>query len=125
MAGCEAEANRRVGRLPSSWIAVVASVQCRSQGPQCRLAAISARGQGPGGAPDLAHANGFGCTSADKLTASNRGLPLAQSRLLAGTLYYKLNNWVTFAFEQSQYQTTLLPDFVDIGVIHDQGTSGQ
>ena len=67
---------------------------------------------------DLAHANGFGCTSADKLTPCNGGLPLAQSRLLAGTLYYKLNNWVTFAFEQSQYQTTLLPDFVNIGVTY-------
>ncbi len=67
---------------------------------------------------DLAHANGFGCTSADNLTPCNGGLPLSQSRLLAGTLYYKLNNWVTFAFEQSQYQTTLLPDFVNIGVTY-------
>jgi len=26
-----------------------------------------------------------------------------------GTLYYKLNNWVTFAFEQSLYETYALP----------------
>jgi len=59
---------------------------------------------------DLAKANGFGCGSADGVTACNGGLPLSQSRMLAATLYYKLNNWATFAFEQSQYQTTLLPD---------------
>ena len=59
---------------------------------------------------DLAHANGFGCVSADGATACNGGLPLSQSRMLAATLYYKLNNWATFAFEQSQYQTTLLPE---------------
>jgi hypothetical protein len=59
---------------------------------------------------DLAHANGFGCTSADGLTPCNGGLPLSQSRLIAATLYYKLNGFTTFAFEQSQYQTTLLPD---------------
>jgi len=59
---------------------------------------------------DLAHANGFGCTSADGLTPCNGGLPLSQSRMLAATLYYKLNGATTFAFEQSQYQTTLLPD---------------
>jgi hypothetical protein len=59
---------------------------------------------------DLAHANGFGCTSADGLTGCNGGLPLSQSRLMAATLYYKLNAFTTFAFEQSQYQTTLLPD---------------
>ena len=59
---------------------------------------------------DLAHANGFGCVSADGATACNGGLPLSQSRMLAATLYYKLNNWTTFSFEQSQYQTTLLPE---------------
>lgn len=59
---------------------------------------------------DLARANGFGCASADGATACNGGLPLSQSRMLAATLYYKLNNWATFAFEQSQYQTTLLPE---------------
>jgi hypothetical protein len=62
---------------------------------------------------DLARANGFGCTSADELTACNGGLPLLQSRMLAATLYYKLNAWTTFAFEQSQYQTTLLPDLTN------------
>jgi len=59
---------------------------------------------------DLAHANGFGCGSADGLTPCNGGLPLSQSRLLAATLYYKINQWAMFAFEQSQYQTTLLPE---------------
>jgi hypothetical protein len=67
---------------------------------------------------DLAHANGFGCTSADGLTPCNGGLPLLQSRMLAATLYYKLNPYITFAFEQSQYQTTLLPDLTNIGVTY-------
>jgi len=67
---------------------------------------------------DLAHANGFGCGSADGSMACNGGLPLLQSRLLAATLYYKLNAWATFAFEQSQYQTTLLPDLTNIGVTY-------
>ncbi len=67
---------------------------------------------------DLAHANGFGCASADGLTPCNGGLPLSQSRMLAATLYYKLNAWTTFAFEQSQYQTTLLPDLTNIGVTY-------
>ena len=30
--------------------------------------------------------------------------------MVAATLYYKLNAFITFAFEQSQYQTSLLPD---------------
>ena len=67
---------------------------------------------------DLAHANGFGCTSADGLTPCNGGLPLLQSRMLAATLYYKLNPYITFAFEQSQYQTTLLPDLTNLGVTY-------
>jgi hypothetical protein len=67
---------------------------------------------------DLAHGNGFGCTSADGLTPCNGGLPLLQSRMLALTLYYKLNAFTTFAFEQSQYQTTLLPDLTNIGVTY-------
>jgi hypothetical protein len=32
-----------------------------------------------------------------------------KSPLYAGTLYYKLNNWVTFAFEQSLYETNAVP----------------
>ncbi len=60
--------------------------------------------------PDIKHALGIGCGSADGLTACNGGIPLSQSRLLAATLYYKVNNWATFAFEQSQYQTTLTPE---------------
>ncbi len=32
-----------------------------------------------------------------------------KSSLYAGTLYYKLNNWVTFAFEQGLYETDALP----------------
>lgn len=61
---------------------------------------------------DILHALGIGCGSADgnPATACNGGLPLSQSRLLAATLYYKLNQWATFAFEQSQYQTTLTPE---------------
>jgi len=59
---------------------------------------------------DIQHALGIGCTSADGLTGCNGGIPLSQSRLLAATIYYKLNAWATFALEQSQYQTTLTPD---------------
>ena len=59
---------------------------------------------------DIQHALGIGCGSADGLSACNGGLPLSQSRVLAATLYYKINQWATFAFEQSQYQTTLTPD---------------
>jgi hypothetical protein len=32
-----------------------------------------------------------------------------KSPMYAGTLYYKLNNWVTFAFEESLYQTDGVP----------------
>ncbi len=32
-----------------------------------------------------------------------------KSPLYAGTLYYKLNNWVTFGFEQSLYETDAVP----------------
>lgn len=59
---------------------------------------------------DLQHASGIGCGSADGLTGCNGGIPLSQSRMLALTLYYKLNAWTTFGLEQSQYQTSLLPD---------------
>jgi len=61
---------------------------------------------------DIKRALGIGCASADaiKPTGCNGGIPLSQSRLLAATVYYKLNNWATFAFEQSQYQTTLTPE---------------
>jgi len=69
---------------------------------------------------DLARANGFGCSSADAVnpTVCNGGIPLLQSRLLAATVYYKLNPWITFGFEQSQYQTTLLPDAVKAGTTY-------
>ncbi len=59
---------------------------------------------------DIKRALGVGCTSADGLTACNGGIPLSQSRLLAATLYYRINQWATFVFEQSQYQTTLTPE---------------
>ncbi|HEX6505200.1 MAG TPA: hypothetical protein VF011_18300 [Terriglobales bacterium] len=61
---------------------------------------------------DLRRALGFGCTSADAVqpTPCNGGIPLSQSRLVAGTLYYKLNQWVSFVVEQSQYQTRLVPE---------------
>ncbi len=39
----------------------------------------------------------------------NPGGARHKSRLYAGTLYYKLNNWVTFAFEQSLYETDAVP----------------
>jgi hypothetical protein len=65
---------------------------------------------------DLEHASGIGCASADGLTGCNGGIPLSQSRMVAATLYYKLNAFTTFAFEQSQYQTTLLPDLLTLPV---------
>jgi len=46
------------------------------------------------------------CTSTDPAFAP-RG-PRHKGSLYAGTLYYKLNNWVTFAFEQSLYETYAL-----------------
>ncbi len=58
---------------------------------------------------DLARANGFGCSSLDG-TACAGGLPMYQSTLGAITLYYKLNPWTTFAFEQSRYGTRMLPE---------------
>jgi hypothetical protein len=60
--------------------------------------------------PDIRHALGVGCSSADGLTPCNGGIPLSQSRLLAATVYYKINQWATFVFEQSQYQTALTPE---------------
>ena len=65
---------------------------------------------------DLARAFGYGCSSSDG-TVCTGGLPLLQSRLLAATLYYKLNAWATFAIEQSQYQTKLLPEIGNAYVI--------
>jgi hypothetical protein len=35
----------------------------------------------------------------------------ARSRLAAATLYYKVNQWCTFAFEQSLYTTVEVPNF--------------
>jgi hypothetical protein len=60
--------------------------------------------------PDIKKALGIGCGAADGSQACTGGLPLSQGKLVAATLYYKLNNWATFAFEQSQYQTTLTPE---------------
>jgi hypothetical protein len=69
---------------------------------------------------DLAHSMGLdGCVSADG-TGCTGGLPLLQSRLLAGTLYYKLNAWTTFAIEQSQYQTTGAPEAAPLYIIAGQ-----
>jgi len=65
---------------------------------------------------DMKHSLGIGCGSLDGLTSCNGGIPLLQSRMLAATLYYKVNNWATFAFEQSQYQTTLTPE---VGGLYD------
>jgi hypothetical protein len=39
----------------------------------------------------------------------NPGGARHKGTLAAGTLYYKLNNWVTFAFEQSLWETDALP----------------
>jgi hypothetical protein len=66
---------------------------------------------------DMAHGLGVGCGAADGSLACDGALPLLQSRLLAGTLYYKLNAWTTFAFEQSQYQTTGAPEAAPLYII--------
>lgn len=65
---------------------------------------------------DLAYANGIGCASADGLTNCNGGLPMYQGTLAAVSLYYKLNQWATFAFEQSRYGTRMLPE---VGPLYD------
>lgn len=67
---------------------------------------------------DIKKALGIGCGSADGSAGCNGGIPLSQSRFLAATLYYKLNNWATFGFEQSQYQTTLTPEVVSGGLTY-------
>jgi len=36
-------------------------------------------------------------------------LPLLMGKVFAGTLYYKLNPWCQFGFEQSVYGTRLAP----------------
>ena len=61
---------------------------------------------------DLLYANGIGCASADaiKPTACNGGLPIYLGTMGAATLYYKLNQWVTFGFEQSRYASHILPE---------------
>ena len=59
---------------------------------------------------------GFDCFFFQRVRHSDRsrfrdcGIPLSQSRLLAATLYCRINPWATFVFEQSQYQTTLTPE---------------
>jgi hypothetical protein len=59
---------------------------------------------------DIRSALGFGCVSADNATKCNGGIPLSQSKFLAGTVYYKLNNWIQFGFEESQYTTYATPE---------------
>jgi hypothetical protein len=59
---------------------------------------------------DIRSALGIGCVSADGATKCNGGIPLSESQLLAATVYYKLNSWITFAFEQYQYTTRATPD---------------
>ena len=46
----------------------------------------------------------------DLVNAAGEGvLPLLMGKMFAGTLYYKVNPWCTFAFEQSVYATRLEP----------------
>ena len=42
--------------------------------------------------------------------ALRSGLPLYLGTMAAATLYYKLNNWCTFAFEQSMYADHIIPE---------------
>ncbi len=73
---------------------------------------------------DAQHALGIGCGSADGLTPCDNPttdplafLPLQQGKMAAATLYYKLNQWCTFGFEQSYYGTRTVPDLGTIYVI--------
>ena len=57
-------------------------------------------------------ANGNTCASADYVkgvsgVTSNGGLPLSMGKSAIATLYYKLNSWATFGFEQSVYATRI------------------
>jgi hypothetical protein len=56
---------------------------------------------------DQLRANGIGCAAADGSASCNGGLPLSMGKSAIGTLYYKFNNWCSFAFEQSVYGTRL------------------
>jgi hypothetical protein len=73
---------------------------------------------------DAQHALGIGCTSADGLTPCDNPvtnpvafLPLELGKMAAGTLYYKINQWCTFGFEQSYYATRTTPDLGTLYVI--------
>jgi hypothetical protein len=73
---------------------------------------------------DAQHALGIGCTSADALTPCDNPvvnpvafLPLNMGKMAAATLYYKINQWCTFGFEQSYYATRTTPDLGTLYVI--------
>jgi len=76
---------------------------------------------------DALHALGIGCTSADGLTPCDNPkvdalafLPLQQGRMAAATLYYKLNAWCTFGYEQSYYAARTVPELGPLYVIAGQ-----
>jgi len=58
---------------------------------------------GNGIAPGIACADGT-CTGANDLSP----LPMSMGKMAAATLYYKVNNWCQFGFEQSIYATRML-----------------
>jgi len=73
---------------------------------------------------DALHALGIGCKSADGVTPCDDPtqdplafLPLQQGRMFAGTLYYKVNPWCTFGFEQSYYGVRTTPELGTLYVI--------
>jgi len=55
------------------------------------------------GATQIACASGT-CTGANDLSP----LPLSMGKMAVATLYYKVNNWASFGFEQSIYANRML-----------------
>ena len=101
--------DRGFWRVHQSWAAFVAMVPRRSQGTQRRLATPARTPARTKSCAAISTSHGIGCGSADGSDRLQWRTPaVGQSRLLAATVYYKVNNWATFAFEQSQYQTTLM-----------------
>jgi len=56
-------------------------------------------------ANDQFRANGVGCAAVDGSAKCNGGLPMSMGKSGIATLYYKFNNWCSFALEQSVYAT--------------------
>jgi hypothetical protein len=67
-------------------------------------------------ARDQFASNGIGCAAADASATCSGGLPMSMGKTAIATLYYKLNSWATFGFEQSVYGTRAF-DHIDLYTI--------